>query len=557
MQLLVVGALFFWAIGAQAKAKAPKDLPPSEKYGELFAQVQMSALYADSKQFADAVPRGAPEKILAAWKSERSTPGFSLQSFVHGHFDSEPVLSVPLPPAGQNLCRHIQDLWKVLSRPIKTPAEGSSLLSLPYPAIVPGGRFREMYYWDSYFSLLGVSVAGRADVVDDMVRNFAYLLNTYGHIPNGTRSYYLSRSQPPFFYEIVALTSPDDPAAGFARYLSELRKEHAFWMEGEARAQPGVPYRRLVVLASGERLNRYWDERAVPRDEAYREDVAVARASTRPADEVFRDIRAAAESGWDFSSRWLADGKTLTTIQTTRIIPVDLNSLLFGLENAIRLGCERTGDTACVAEFLRRATARHAAIDRYLWQEGEGVFGDYDWRMSRATGRLSAATLYPLYVGLAQPAQAVRVAQTVKKELLKPGGLATTTVSTGQQWDLPNGWAPLQWIAVRGLRAYGEVALAQSIAGRWLASVKRVYDASGKLVEKYDIEDLGRSGGGGEYPLQDGFGWTNGVAAQLMTLYPDVEPRCVAEFKGPARVSMMRAGLAAHEEEPSQRPRRQ
>jgi alpha,alpha-trehalase len=290
-------------------------------------------------------------------------------------------------------------------------------------------------------------------------------------------------------------------------------------------------------------LNRYWDDRAVPRDEAYREDVAVARKSTRPAREVFRDLRAAAESGWDFSSRWLADGKTLASIETTNIIPIDLNSLLFGLENAIRLGCERAGDTACVAEFQHRATARHAAIDRYLWQEEQGVFGDYDWRSTRATGRLSAATLYPLFVQLAQPAQARRVALGVRKQLLKPGGLGTTTVATGQQWDLPNGWAPLQWIAVRGLRAYGEADLARSIADRWLASVKRVYDSSGKLVEKYDVEDLGRLGGGGEYPLQDGFGWTNGVAAQLMTLYPDVEPRCV--------------GLAADVEEPSRRSSRQ
>jgi alpha,alpha-trehalase len=130
-----------------------------------------------------------------------------------------------------------------------------------------------------------------------------------------------------------------------------------------------------------------------------------------------------------------------------------------------------------------------------------------------------------LFTGLAQPARAHRVARVVEAQLLKPGGLVTTAVASGQQWDLPNGWAPLQWVAVRGLRAYGEAELARTIAERWLANVDQVYRASGKLVEKYDVVDLGRPGGGGEYPLQDGFGWTNGVTAQLMHLYPDSK-RC-------------------------------
>jgi alpha,alpha-trehalase len=263
----------------------------------------------------------------------------------------------------------------------------------------------------------------------------------------------------------------------------------------------------------------------VPRDESYREDLALARAAHRPAGEVYRNVRAAAESGWDFSSRWLSDAPALASIATTDIVPVDLNSLLFGLETAIRLGCARLADQACVDQFVRRASARRAAIDRYLWQGDAGVFDDYDWRRRRPTGRLSAATIYPLFTGLAQPAQAKRVAHEVEVQLLKPGGLATTPVATGQQWDLPNGWAPLQWIAVRGLRAYGEEALARTLAQRWLANVDRVYQASGRLVEKYDVIDLGRPGGGGEYRLQDGFGWTNGVTAQLASLYPD-QKRC-------------------------------
>ena len=135
--------------------------------------------------------------------------------------------------------------------------------------------------------------------------------------------------------------------------------------------------------------------------------------------------------------------------------------------------------------------------------------------------RVSAATIYPLFVSLASKAQASAVANLIARELLKTGGIVTTTVATGQQWDSPNGWAPLQWIAVSGLRDYGETQLAAAIACRWMAIVNDDYGKSGRLVEKYDVVTIGRSGGGGEYPLQDGFGWTNGVMRKLMVLYPD------------------------------------
>ena len=130
-------------------------------------------------------------------------------------------------------------------------------------------------------------------------------------------------------------------------------------------------------------------------------------------------------------------------------------------------------------------------------------------------GGVTAATAYPLFVGLTTGARATRVAATIERQLLAPGGLRTTVVDTGQQWDKPNGWAPLQWIAVAGLDRTGNRALADKIARRFLATVQREYAASGKLVEKYDVEEV-KPGGGGEYPLQDGFGWTNGVTRALM-----------------------------------------
>jgi alpha,alpha-trehalase len=284
---------------------------------------------------------------------------------------------------------------------------------------------------------------------------------------------------------------------------------------------PGQARRNVVAMPDGSILNRYWDTRNTPRDEGYRNDFLTARASGRPPAQVYRDIRAAAESGWDFSSRWFGDRQHMPTIRTTSIVPVDLNSLLYGLEQAIARGCAEQHDLACEQDFEGRAQRRRQAMERYLWDPRAGYFEDYDWQRGRRRDELSAATLYPLFVGLATSQQASRVARTMRAHLLKGGGIVTTTLHSGQQWDAPNGWAPLQWIAVRGLARYGDDSLAHDIASRWLATVRRVYANTGKMFEKYDVEHA-LPGGGGEYPVQDGFGWTNGVTRGLLQLYPDL-----------------------------------
>jgi alpha,alpha-trehalase len=426
----------------------------------------------------------------------------------------------PGPAEKVSIARHIDLLWDQLTRTSSEAPPFSSLLALPEPYVVPGGRFRELYYWDSYFTMLGLAESGRNDLVEHMVRDFAYLIDTYGHVPNGTRSYYLSRSQPPFFFAMVGLLNAQDPAIAYERYLPQLRREYAFWMQGEKGLKAGGAHRRVVAMPDGEILNRYWDDSDAPRDESYREDTELARTTGRIPKQLYRDVRAAAESGWDFGSRWFADGSTLATINTTQIIPVDLNSLLFGLEEAIRTGCEHARDHACAAEFEHRGLARRAAVNRYLWDEAGGMYRDYRWSGRKAVPRISAATLYPLFVALASPTQAQGVAAAVSRDLLKAGGIVTTPQTTGQQWDAPNGWPPLQWIGISGLRRYAISPLADSVACRWMHNVNRVYVESDKLVEKYDVISTGKAGGGGEYPTQDGFGWTNGVMRKLMALYP-------------------------------------
>lgn len=515
-----------WLATAVAQAAAPA--PPSEIYGELFDAVQRARVFADSKTFADAVPRTDPAPILEAWRREHAARGFDIAAFVARHFEAPQIPeSIYRSEGGRDARAHIDALWPVLTRDADRAVPGSSLLPLPQRYVVPGGRFREIYYWDSYFTMQGLEAAGRHDLTRDMLQNFAYLIDTYGHIPNGNRSYYLSRSQPPFFAAMVALAAARDGDASYARYLPQLEREHAYWMEGAHKLAPGAAHRRVVRLRSGEVLNRYWDDRAAPRDEAWREDLATAAQSGRPPAQVYRNLRAAAESGWDFSSRWLADGKTLATIRTVDIVPVDLNCLLQHLELVLSRAHAAAGRDAESRRWRATADARARAIRKVFWNERRGTFTDYLWKENRLNDVVTAAGLFPLYFDIATREEAARVAATTRLTLLRPEGIVPTTSVTGQQWDAPNGWPPLQWIAIDGLRRHGERDLAQMIALGWVRDNLDGFGKSGKLVEKYDVTG-DADAKGGEYPTQDGFGWTNGVLRRLLDdelLKPGSSPR--------------------------------
>jgi alpha,alpha-trehalase len=522
--------------------------PPAALYGELFDRVQRERVFPDSKTFADAIAKAEPAEILRRYAEHKAAANFSLRDFVLENFTlaSEAGGEFRTTPR-EEVRAHITRLWPALTRTPgdSTGADSNLVLSTRY--VVPGGRYRELYYWDSYFTMVGLQASKRDDLVADMVENFAGLIDRYGHIPNGSRSYYLSRSQPPFFAAMVSLQADRDGDPALVKRLPQLEREYAFWMDGAEKLAAGTQFRRVVRLADGTLLNRYWDDLATPRDEGYVEDLATAQQSRRPADEVYRDLRAAAESGWDFGSRWLEDGKTLATIRTTQFLPVDLNSLLYTLETTIVRGCKAAQRRDCEESMTARAIARRKAVGKLMWDEKLGAFVDYDWRNDRRMQQVTAATAYPLFADLAEPKQVRRVAATIRATLLLPHGLATTTQDTGQQWDAPNGWAPLQWIAIDGLRRNGEQKLAADIAKGWVAENTRVYCKTGKLVEKYNVRDAG-AGAGGEYPVQDGFGWTNAVLVKLLALYPKLSaPRY--EYTGGAcatRDSAAAAPAAAH-----------
>jgi len=496
------------AVQVSAEARTPEDV-----FGPLYRAVELAHVFPDNKTFADIIPRQSPEAILAAYRREHPAGRAALAAFVARHFVAQDAR-----PEHPSLSDHIRSLWPVLARAPLAVKPGSSAIQLPRAYVVPGGRFQEIYYWDSYFTMLGLKADGEQPLIESMLADFTSLIERYGHIPNGTRTYYLSRSQPPFYALMLDLSANHDPALA-RRRLAALRTEYAYWMAGASCLDAAGACQHVVRMPDGSLLNRYWDARDTPRDESYAADVATAKAAApRPAAQVYRDLRASAESGWDFGSRFLKDGKALATIDTTQIVPVDLNSLLWAMERSIARRCQAADDAACASAFTARAERRKAAIAKYLWLPREARFADWDRTVRATTPVLSAATLYPLFVGLATPDQAQAVARTTEVKLLAPGGLRTTLNRTGQQWDAPNGWAPLQWIAVAGLDRYGAKDLARTISERWVATVNAVYRRTGKVVEKYDIEDPG-VGGGGEYAVQDGFGWTNGVVAVMMARY--------------------------------------
>lgn len=486
-------------------------------FEELFEDVQLSGIFPDSKTFNDCVPRFEKDHIRNAYREQKLFLQFDLKEFIeHNFILTTQKATEYTSDSAKPIEQHIDGLWAVLTR--QPDQVGGSLIPLPYPYIVPGGRFQEIYYWDSYFTMLGLSVSGRFDLIENMVDNFSFLIKTLGHIPNGNRAYYISRSQPPFFTLMVELLQEDSNHDLYLKYLSSIEKEYNFWMSGfDSLENEWQAHRRVVKGPKGALLNRYYDDRDTPRPEAYKEDIEIAHASLRKSSEVYRDLRAAAESGWDFSSRWLADGKHLEQIITTQIIPIDLNCLLYHIETILEQSYHKLGDVEQQEKYAIRAQKRKNAILELCWNQEKQLFFDYNFYQQTQTQVESLASAFPLFFKIATKDQASAMALSLEIKFLKDGGLVTTTLHTGQQWDSPNGWAPLQWIAYKGLRFYQHDALALKIRESWLETNQKVYTQTGKMTEKYNIVNTTLHGGGGEYPNQDGFGWTNGVFLKLLS----------------------------------------
>ncbi len=529
MKLLLLLLSSFMVILATAQQT------PDKIYGQLFTDVQSSSLFADSKTFVDCTPKRSPQAIVADYIKIKNSKNFSLAKFVSNNFTLQKQPNVTNTKEDKSIETHINDLWKVLQRAEDKKVVGSSLLALPKPYIVPGGRFTEVYYWDSYFTMLGLKESGEIKTIENSIDNFAYLINTYGHIPNGNRTYYLSRSQPPFFGMMVQLLASIKGKTVHKKYLPALQKEYDFWMQGVQTTKLGGSYKRVVKLQDGTVLNRYCDDLDIPRQEGYKEDVKTANEAvlqktmlmkfasqkamndfvTNEKKRVYKDLRSAAESGWDFGSRWFTDPTKISTIHTTDFAPVDLNSLLYNLENILIANGGKVN--------LKTNLNRGIALKNLFWNEEVSFYCDYDFVLKQPCGNITAAGFFPMnfinYLPNEQTKMGSIIAKTVQENLLMPGGIVSSTNAVGQQWDAPNGWAPQQWMAIIGLEKFGQAELAKDIATRWTNLNKKVYKATGKLTEKYNVVDLSLETGGGEYPNLDGFGWTNGVYLALVKKY--------------------------------------
>jgi len=480
--------------------------------GELYTAVQSSGVFKDSKTFVDSVPRNDPAMIMDLYRKEKPRQTFDLRTFILSHFEvpAEIEEKKSLQAKG-SMKGHIQNLWNVLKRDtLSNVNKYSTLIPIPKPYIIPGGRFREIYYWDSYFTMHGLLADGEIETVENMIDNFSYLIDEAGFIPNGNRIYYITRSQPPFFAPMVDLVCrfKNDYKLGL-KYLLQIENEYQFWC--------GDRSHHILTLSDGKKLNRYFDPEGLPREESYFEDVQTAlNFSTDEKTKLYSNIRSACESGWDFSSRWFSDEKSVSTCITSGILPVDLNCLLYFYEIFISKLNDLNGNKLKSKTFADLANNRAESINQIFWDDEKKFYFDYNINEMKPANVYSLAACYPLYFRIADKETAAYVKEKIKSEFLKDGGVITTLNYTGQQWDAPNGWAPLQWITIKGLRNYGFNELADKIKKRWLTLNENVFSRTGKMFEKYNVEDISLHAGGGEYPLQDGFGWTNGIASALL-----------------------------------------
>ena len=485
----------------------------------LFNDVQMSRIFEDGKTFVDCVPKEPTDLILQKYLEKKDNPAFDLKDFVLSCFELPQVFAGTYQTgAGTSADEHISALWTVLTR--QPDEKKGSLIPLPHPYIVPGGRFGEVYYWDSYFTMLGLNVSGKFEMIENMVANFSHLINTVGYIPNGNRTYYLGRSQPPFYSLMLQLLAGIKGKNILPNFIEPLEMEYHFWMKGQQDLnEKNNAIFHAAKMKDGELLNRYWDENDTPRPESYREDAELAHSTLQSPEILFRHLRAGAESGWDYSSRWFKDGGSFATIHTTDIIPVDLNCLLFHLEQTIAEAYLINENAAASKQYQLLAEKRKQAIQKYCWNETAHFYVDYDLENNQQKQSLTLAGIAPLFFKLAAVDQAKQAALVIEKHFLAEGGVVTSLKQTGQQWDAPNGWAPLQWMTVAGLENYGHHTLAATIAQRWIKLNTDVFNRTGKFMEKYNVVDTHLEAGGGEYTGQDGFGWTNGVYLALKKLY--------------------------------------
>jgi len=411
-------------------------------------------------------------------------------------------------------------LGKTVSPDVLKNPQRYSIIPQSRPFMVPGERFREFYYWDSYWIIKGLLVCDMRETARGIILNALDLVTEFGFVPNGARIYYLNRSQPPLLSEMVyhfyTVTGDIDLVM---TALPILEKEYNFWMTS-----------RVVVMPDGHNvLNHYYTENNAPRPESYREDLNNSHSmSPSQAMEFYANVAAGAESGEDFSTRWFASGDNIQTIRTKYIIPVDLNAIMYKFESNMVNMYSLLKATPPV-DYAGNMVKRKAAMDLYLWSPSAYVWYDYCLDNHTQIVRSYASNWFPLWSGAYDQGDSVLKEKTLQallnSGLVQSGGVISTDFSSGQQWDSPNAWAPHQSLMVQSLLhldTQESKAVAQSIAVQWIKATYIGYNESQMMHEKYNGFIPGQQGVGGEYPPQIGFGWTNGVTLEFFDMYGQV-----------------------------------
>ena len=445
------------------------------------------------------------------------------------------------------------------------------LLYLPNDYVVPGGRFNEMYGWDSYFIILGLVRDGRIDLARGMVEDFFFEIERYGTVLNANRTYYLTRSQPPFLTSMISSVYEAEKAAG---------QEDKAWL-GRAYELAARDYENWIHephLAGSTGLSRYFDYGNGPAPESVQDETGVYRGvagyfvvhpefsgtylvgkqgsqtqkaagsafgievcdatgntAGAPCDSVgtvnlsadyYKGDRSMRESGFDISFRFGPYGAA-----THHFAPVCLNSLLYKTEKDLEEISKQLGKTDDARKWRTRAEQRKRLINQYFWDQERGLFFDYNFETGTRSTYEYAAAYYPLWAGLATPKQAEDTARNLKI-FERPGGMAMSPYETGGQWDYPYGWAPLQLITVEGLRRYGFNANADRVSYEFLSTVTANFKREGTIREKYNVVTRSSEAHvtAGYQVNVVGFGWTNGVYLQLLHELPkQVQERLAGE----------------------------
>lgn len=472
---------------------------------EIVVAVQSQEVFEDQKTFVDCIPKHSSQVILDSFHELNNPSREVLRQFVRTHFALPEIVNYEEIKA-ENISDYIDQLWGLLKR--DTPQDQGTLIGMPKTYLLPGGRFRECYYWDTFFTSLGFALRKEEELFMKAVENFAFLIDRCGFIPNGNRTYYLTRSQPPFYAVLIGIGTELYGDSFLLKFGGSLVKEYEFWMKGINKLNGRNTYKR-VVKVDGHVCNRYYDKSDLPRAESYLYDVQ--EVGTKGPHPTYRELRAACESGWDHSSRWLRDPSDLSSCEATKIIPIDLNCLLCHMEKMLLRYHSLTGNVTEALRIEQALENRRKMINSLLWSEEYHTYYDYHLVHGGQKRAPSLAMLFPLYFSLASDDQAAHVLKKVESLFLQPGGLLTTLENSGQQWDAPNAWAPLQYVACQAARNYGREDLAHNIMKYWTQNVEKVYDKTGRLMEKYNAYDPGSTAEGGEYSNQIGFGWTNAI----------------------------------------------